>query len=277
MYGDKMEKIRFQICEKELTLYPAQGEDRPLIVFNTVMGDGKTQALRAMDARTAICWVVGKLQWYHDMTPELPAARSGARLLRDESGCLSGDIGVGNRAGSQGKSGKRAVRWHRRVPRWLGFLRSMMYRCDCFARVGQHVRLPVVSVPGIRARRHELMRQPEMSLYVVRDAEAKTKHAVLKNRAGIRRRSSGTIRMAGVDVRWELNPEIIRDVAMRSAKGIKAILEAETDSLTALAAKHIVNFRKINSMASRFNPGSLSGAEEIFMISSNERLLCSIA
>ena len=24
MYGDKMEKIRFQICEKELTLYPAQ-------------------------------------------------------------------------------------------------------------------------------------------------------------------------------------------------------------------------------------------------------------
>mgnify|MGYP007098840379 FL=1 len=37
MYGDKMEKIRFQICEKELTLYPAQGENRPLIVFNTVL------------------------------------------------------------------------------------------------------------------------------------------------------------------------------------------------------------------------------------------------
>ena len=37
MYGDKMEKIRFQICEKELTLYPAQGEDRPLIVFNAVL------------------------------------------------------------------------------------------------------------------------------------------------------------------------------------------------------------------------------------------------
>ena len=52
MYGDKMEKIRFQICEKELTLYPAQGENRPLIVFNTVMGDGEelAQAMRAMDA-----------------------------------------------------------------------------------------------------------------------------------------------------------------------------------------------------------------------------------
>ena len=31
----------------------------------------------------------------------------------------------------------------------------------------------------------------------------------------------------GVDVRWELNPgNHFRDVAMRSAKGIKAILEA---------------------------------------------------
>lgn len=58
MYGDKMEKIRFQICEKELTLYPAQGENRPLIVFNTVMGDGEdlAQALRRWMRRTAICW-----------------------------------------------------------------------------------------------------------------------------------------------------------------------------------------------------------------------------
>lgn len=37
VYGEKMEKIRFQIREKELTLYPAQGEDRPLIVFNAVL------------------------------------------------------------------------------------------------------------------------------------------------------------------------------------------------------------------------------------------------
>ena len=47
-----MEKIRFQIREKELTLYPAQEEDRPLIVFNTVMGDGEelARALRELKA-----------------------------------------------------------------------------------------------------------------------------------------------------------------------------------------------------------------------------------
>ena len=69
-YGEKMEKIRFQIREKELTLYPAQGEDRPLIVFNTVMGDGEelARALRELKAPDCNLLVVGKLQWYHDMT-----------------------------------------------------------------------------------------------------------------------------------------------------------------------------------------------------------------
>ena len=104
-----MEKIRFQICEKELTLYTAQGENRPLIAFNTVMG-------------------------------------------------------------------------------------------DCFAWVAS------------------------MSLG---DAEAKTKHAVLKT---VQENTEAIVRHyqeVGVDVRWELNPgNHFRDVAMRSAKGIKAILEA---------------------------------------------------
>ena len=69
-YGEKMEKIRFQIREKELTLYPAQGEDRPLIVFNTVMGDGEelARALRELKAADCNLMVVGKLQWYHEMT-----------------------------------------------------------------------------------------------------------------------------------------------------------------------------------------------------------------
>ena len=129
MYGDKMEKIRFQICEKELTLYPAQGENRPLIVFNTVMGDGEELA-QAMSA----------------------AVEAGSGCY-GRSGCLSGDIGVGNRAGSQEKNpGKRAVRRHRRV--FAGW--AFCALCDVPLRLlrvgGQHVRLPVVSeVPGIRA------------------------------------------------------------------------------------------------------------------------------
>ena len=48
----KVFEIKEETPYKEFTLYPAQGEDRPLIVFNTVMGDGEElwQALRALDA-----------------------------------------------------------------------------------------------------------------------------------------------------------------------------------------------------------------------------------
>ena len=153
MYGDKMEKIRFQICEKELTLYPAQGENRPLIVFNTVMGDGEelAQAMRAMDAPDCNLLVASVVSRYDAV--ELSAAVEAGSGCYGRSGCLSGDIGVGNRAGSQEKNpGKRAVRRHRRVLAGWAFCAL----CDVPLRLlrvgGQHVRLPVVSeVPGIRA------------------------------------------------------------------------------------------------------------------------------
>lgn len=146
MYGDKMEKIRFQICEKELTLYPAQGENRPLIVFNTVMGDGEelAQAMRAMDAPDCNLLVVGKLQWYHDMTPwscpplskRSPAATGGADAYLET---LASEIVPG----SQEKNpGKRAVRRHRRVLAGWAFCAL----CDVPLRLlrvgGQHVRAP---------------------------------------------------------------------------------------------------------------------------------------
>ena len=75
--------------------------------------------------------------------------------------------------------------------------------------------------------RHELMRKPEKLYMSLGDTEAKTKHAVLKT---VQENTEAIVRhyeALGVDVRWELNPgNHFRDVAMRSAKGIKAILEA---------------------------------------------------
>ncbi len=194
MYGDKMEKIRFQICEKELTLYPAQGENRPLIVFNTVMGDGEelAQAMRAMDAPDCNLLVVGKLQWYHDMTPwscpplskRGPAATGGADAYLET--LASEIVPAASMSGSL----------------WFPKFREYVLR-------------------------HELMRQPEMLYMSLGDAEAKTRHAVLKT---VQENTEAIVRYyqeVGVDVRWELNPgNHFRDVAMRSAKGIKALLEA---------------------------------------------------
>lgn len=125
-----MEKIRFQICEKELTLYTAQGENRPLIAFNTVMGDGEelAQALRTMDAPDCNLLVVGKLQWYHDMTPwSCPPLSKRGRLLREERM----PIWRHWRRKSCRQPGKKSGEARRTSAspgtRWLGFLRSM--RC----------------------------------------------------------------------------------------------------------------------------------------------------
>ena len=159
MVASKVFEIKGETPYKELTLYPAQGENRPLIVFNTVMGDGEelAQAMRAMDAPDCNLLVVGKLQWYHDMTPwSCPPLSKRGPAATGRSGCLSGVHWTVREivTGSQGKKnpGKRAVRRHRRVLAGWAFCAL----CDVPLRLlrvgGQHVRLPVVSeVPGIRA------------------------------------------------------------------------------------------------------------------------------
>ena len=214
MYGDKMEKIRFQICEKELTLYPAQGEDWPLIVFNTVMGDGEelAQALRAMDAPDCNLLVVGKLQWYHDMTPwscpplskRGPAATGGADAYLET---LASEIVPAAREKIRGSAPYVGIAGYSLAGL---FALYAMYRCDCFARVASMS--GSLWFPKFReyVLRHELMRQPVLKT-VQENTEAIVRY----------------YQEVGVDVRWELNPgNHFRDVAMRSAKGIKAILEA---------------------------------------------------
>lgn len=159
---------------------------------------------------------------------ELPAAVEAGSGCYGRSGCLSGDIGVGNRAGSQGKIRGSAPYVGIAGYSLAGlFALYAMYRCDCFARVASIS--GSLWFPKFReyVLRHELMRQPEMLYMSLGDAEAKTKHAVLKT---VQENTEAIVRRyqeVGVDVRWELNPgNHFRDVAMRSAKGIKAILEA---------------------------------------------------
>ena len=139
MYGDKMEKIRFQICEKELTLYTARGENWPLIAFNTVMGDGEelAQALRAMDAPDCNLLVVGKLQRYHDMTlwscqplsKRGPAATGGADAYLET---LASEIVPAAREKIRGSAPYVGIAGYSLAGL---FALYAMYRCDCFAWV----------------------------------------------------------------------------------------------------------------------------------------------
>ena len=226
-----METIRFQIHEKELTLYPAVDENRPLIVFHTVMGDGEElwQALRDMDAPDCNLLVVGNLQWYHDMTPwscpplskRDPAATGGANAYLET---LASEIVPAARKRIRGTAPYVGLAGYSLAGL---FALYAMYRCDCFARVASMS--GSLWFPKFReyVLRHAMVRKPEKLYISLGDAEAKTKHTILKT---VQENTETIVRCyqeLGVDVCWELNPgNHFRDATLRSAKGIKAILEA---------------------------------------------------
>ena len=224
-----MEKIRFQIHEKEITLYPAQGANRPLIIWNTVMGDGEStfRALRDLNAPDCNLLVVGKLQWYHDMTPwscpplskNDPPATGGAdeylKVLTTEMIPAANDRIQG-------------------TPVYVGiagyslaglFALYAMYRCDIFERVASIS--GSLWFPKFReyVLEHELMRKPEKLYISLGDAEARTKHAILKTVQTNTEAILQHYKAVGVDVSWALNPgNHFKDAALRSAKGIKELL-----------------------------------------------------
>ena len=66
-----LEKRKFSVSGKEVTLYPAMQADRPLIVLNTYTGDGESvmREVRKISAGDVNVLVIGNLDWNHDMTP----------------------------------------------------------------------------------------------------------------------------------------------------------------------------------------------------------------
>lgn len=93
-----------------------------------------------------------------------------------------------------------------------------MYRCDCFARVASMS--GSLWFPRFReyVLRYAMVRKPEKLYISLGDAEAKTKHAVLKTVQENTEAILQHYQELGVDVRWELNPgNHFRDAAMRSA------------------------------------------------------------
>ena len=141
----KVFEIKEETPYKELTLYPAQGEDRPLIVFNTVMGDGEElwQALRALDAPDCNLLVVGKLQWYHDMTPWSCPPLS----KRDPAATGGADAYLETLASEIVPAAREKIRGSTLYVGIAGYSLAGLFRAG-----GQHVRFAVVpEVPGIRA------------------------------------------------------------------------------------------------------------------------------
>ena len=229
MCVDCLNKTKFNIKDKVITLFKSTDINAPLIVFNTFEGDGEGvyKELQNMGCTYINLLVVGNIDWNNDMSPwYMPSIYSkeksfsgGAdeylRLLIDEILPKTKELIAGEHkfTGIAGYSlaGLFAV--------------YAMYKTDVFDRVACMSGSLWFSDFIEYCKRNEYKRLPDKIYFSLGDKEANTRNPVLKTVQDKTIELSEYFKSLGNEVIFELNSgNHFTDVIFRSAKGIKAIL-----------------------------------------------------
>ena len=224
-----LNKEKFNIKDKVITIYKSADINAPLIVFNTFEGDGEGiyKELQNMGCTSINLLVVGNIDWNHDMSPwHMPSIYSkeksfsgGAdeylKLLIDEILPKAKELIEGE-------------------PKFIGiagyslaglFAVYSMYKTDVFNRVACISGSLWFSDFIEYCKRNEYKRLPDKIYFSLGDKEANTRNPVLKTVQDKTIELSEYFRILGTEVIFELNPgNHFTDTILRSAKGIKAIL-----------------------------------------------------
>ena len=229
MYGGNLNKEKFNIKDKEITLYKSPDTNAPLIIFNTFEGDGEDlyQILQNMDCTFFNLLVIGNIDWNHDMSPwYMPSIYSkeksfsgGAdeylRLLIDEILPKAKEM-IDGEPGFTGITGYSLAGL---------FAVYAMYKTDVFNRVACISGSLWFSDFIEYCKRNEYKRLPDKIYFSLGDKEANTRNPVLKTVEYNTRELSEYFTNLGSEVIFELNKSnYFTDTVLRSAKGIKAIL-----------------------------------------------------
>ena len=214
-----LNKAKFNIKDKVITLYKSSDKNTPLIVFNTFEGDGEGvyKELQNMGCTSINLLVVGNIDWNHDMSPwYMPSIYSkeksfsgGAdgylKLLIDEILPKAKELIEGELAGL--------------------FAVYTMYKTDVFDRVACMSGSLWFSDFIEYCKRNEYKRLPDKIYFSLGDKEANTRNPVLKTVQDKTIELSEYFKSLGAEVIFELNSgNHFTDTILRSAKGIKAIL-----------------------------------------------------
>lgn len=224
-----MDKKQFTVNEKIATLYLSSKESRPLIVLNNYSGDGDSvvEALSEMHCPDFNLLCVGNLEWEHDMTPwycpplspqDTPCTGGADEYLQ----LLLSEILPKAKELINGEPSHISIAGYSLAGL---FALYAMYQCDAFNSVASMS--GSLWFPDFKefCRSHEMKRIPDRVYLSLGDQEAKTKHQLLKTVKNNTQALAEHYRELGFDVTWELNPgNHFKDAAMRSAKGIMAIL-----------------------------------------------------
>lgn len=223
------EKVNFDVSGREVSFYPAKEKDAPLIVLNNYSGDGGS-VVKAMDEiGCGDCNLisVGKLKWDHDMTPWYCPP-----LSKEDTPCTGGadeylsillnEIVPETLSRVEGE------------PRFTGiagyslaglFALYAMYHTDRFSRIASIS--GSLWFPDFKeyAQAHEMKKMPDRLYLSLGDKEARTGNAVLKTVQENTEFLAGYYKEKEIRTEFELNAgNHFKDAALRSAKGIAAIL-----------------------------------------------------
>ena len=225
-----MEKKTFECGGKKAALYCSGQADHPLIVLNSYSEDGMSviKAMREIGAPECNLLVVSHLRWDQDLTPwycppvtqsDTPYTGEAAeylnllvtQILPEAKTMLAGEPCFTGIAGYS-LAGLFAL--------------YAVYQCDAFDRMASMS--GSLWFPKFReyVQSHEPVKQPDKLYFSLGDREAKTRNPYLKTVQENTEQIVAYFEQKGINVTWELNPgNHFKDADLRSAKGIKAILE----------------------------------------------------
>lgn len=222
-------KVKFNIKDKEITLYKSPDTNAPLIVFNTFDGDGEDvyQALQNMGCTFLNLLVVGNIDWNHDMSPwYMPSIYSKEKTFSGGADeylkLLIEEILPKTKELIEGEPKFTGIAGYSLAGLFAVYA---TYKTDVFDRVASMSGSLWFSNFIEYCKRNEYKRLPDKIYFSLGDKEANTRNPVLKTVQDKTIELSEYFKSLGTDVIFELNPgNHFTDVILRSARGIKAIL-----------------------------------------------------
>ena len=224
-----MEMETFEAGGKQADLYRSAESNSPLILLNSYSDEGASvmRALREIGAPDCSLLVISSLNWDHEMSPWYcpPVMGDGTPFTGGADEYLNLLL---TRILPEARSMLQDS------PRFIGiagyslaglFALYAMYRCDAFDRAASMS--GSLWFPDFReyALTHGMKKRPDKIYLSLGDKEAKARNALLKTVQDNTEQIVSHYRQLGLDVTWELNPgNHFRDAALRTAKGIRAIL-----------------------------------------------------
>ena len=224
-----LNKAKFNIKDKVITLYKSADINAPLIVFNTFEGDGEGvyKELQNMGCTSINLLAVGNIDWNHDMSPwYMPSIYSKEKSF---SGGADGYLKL--LIEDILPKAKELIEGE---PKFIGiagyslaglFAVYTMYKTDVFDRVACMSGSLWFSNFIEYCKRNEYKRLPDKIYFSLGDKEANTRNPVLKTVEDKTIELSEYFKSLGSEVIFELNKgNHFTDTVLRIAKGIKAIL-----------------------------------------------------